>query len=360
MHYSKDAEEGQVRQALDAAAPGEKELSTLLSPAARPFIEAMAQRARTLTRRHIGRTIGLYAPLYLSSHCPGGCTYCGFASDRENERHSLSAKEAAHEMAAMSAMKLDEVLLLTGERTPKFDFHHLKPFIEMAARQFDLVGIEVFPMDEAEYRELAGAGCTSVTLYQETYDAAQYDRYHRWGPKKNYLNRIDAPARALSGGLRYVGMGALLGLSDPIYDMLALYRHARYLQKKYWKAGISISFPRIQPQRGDFQPDYMVDDTYLAQIIFAFRIVMPEVQLVLSTRESQAFRDGMAGVGVSKMSVASKTTVGGYSDDAGYEESQFQISDDRDVETFCEMLKSKDLEPVFKNWDTVYRDGAEY
>ena len=142
--------------------------------------------------------------------------------------------------------------------------------------------------------------------------------------------------------------------------MLALYRHARHLQKTYWKAGLSLSFPRIQPQRGDFHPDYVVDDTDLAQIIFAFRICLPQVHLVLSTREAPAFRDGMAGVGVSKMSAASKTTVGGYDPDTGYEEKQFQIADDRDVPTFCAMLRAKGLEPVFKNWDTVYREGAAY
>jgi len=360
LSCAQEVTEAQVLQAINAVAPAERELAVLLSPAARPHIEAMAQRAQALTRRHFGRTISLYAPLYLSSHCPGGCAYCGFASDRKNERHSLSAEDARREMKAMAAMGIDEILMLTGERTPKFEFVDLKPFVQMAAEYFDLVAIEVFPMEEHEYRQLAEVGCTSLTLYQETYDAQRYDIFHRWGPKKNYMNRILAPDRALAGGLRNAGLGALLGLSDPVYDMLALYRHARHLQKTYWKAGVSLSFPRIQPQVGDFNPDFLVDDAYLAQIIFAFRIVLPEVALALSTRENAAFRDGLAGVGISKMSVASKTTVGGYSPETGYEESQFEISDGRDVEAFCAMLRSKGLEPVFKNWDATYRDEAQY
>ena len=211
MRYAAEAGDDQVRQALAAANPSERELAVLLSPAARPHVEAMAQRAQALTRHHFGRTIGLYAPLYLSSHCPGGCAYCGFASDRPNTRHSLGPEAARREMEAMAAMGIDEILLLTGERTPEFDFDDLVPFVRMAADRFDLVGIEVFPMSQDEYHLLAEAGCTSITLYQETYDPERYDRYHRWGPKKDYLNRVDAPGRALAGGLRYAGLGALLG-----------------------------------------------------------------------------------------------------------------------------------------------------
>jgi 2-iminoacetate synthase len=187
---------------------------------------------------------------------------------------------------------------------------------------------------------------------------------HRWGPKKDFVQRLDAPSRALSGGLRFAGLGALLGLADPRYDMLALYRHVRHLQKTHWQAGLTVSFPRIRQEAGGFIPPHPVDEKMLAQIIFAFRICLPDVPLVLSTREGATFRDGMAGIGVNKMSIASKTTVGGYGDtgskglsrrSSAKAEKQFDVSDDRSLDEFCAMLRAKKLEPVFKNWDGVYR-----
>jgi 2-iminoacetate synthase len=343
-----------VQHALGAESPDEETLAALLSPAAADFLEPMAARAQALTRRHFGRTVQLYVPLYLSSWCSGGCAYCGFASDRNTDRHALEFAAVEKELAAIKAMGFEEVLLLTGERTPKADLDYLRECVRLAAQKFHNVAIEVFPMGEEEYRSLAEAGCTGVTLYQETYHPETYDRMHRWGPKKDFFQRLDAPSRALAGELRFAGLGALLGLSDPLYDMLALYRHARYLQKTFWQSGLTISFPRIRNEAGGFIPPHPVDEKLLAQIIFAFRICLPDVPLVLSTRESAAFRDGMAGIGVNKMSIASKTTVGGYGD-KGSEEGQFDVSDARNLDEFCAMLRSKDLEPVFKNWDGVYR-----
>jgi 2-iminoacetate synthase len=215
-------------------------------------------------------------------------------------------------------------------------------------------------MAEEEYRLLAQAGCTGVTLYQETYDPEAYKKMHRWGPKRHYAARLDAPERALRGGMRAIGIGALLGLADPRFDMLALYRHARHLLKTYWQASVSLSFPRIQSQLGGFEPPFPVDHRMLSQFIFAMRIVLPEIPLVLSTREPAFIRDGLAGMGISKMSVASKTTVGGYSDESAPSTEQFHINDGRDIPTFCAMLRDKNLEPVFKNWDATYREPASY
>jgi 2-iminoacetate synthase len=257
-------------------------------------------------------------------------------------------------------MHLDEVVLLTGERSPEADFDYLRRAVELAAAELDNVNIEVFPMREEEYRVLAESGCTGVTLYQETYDPAVYEKMHRWGPKRDYAARLDAPERALRGGMRAIGIGALLGLADPRADLIALYRHACYLRKIYWRASVSISFPRIRDQLGGFRPPHPVDDRLFARAIFAMRIVLPDIPLVLSTREPPALRDGLAGVGISKMSVASKTTVGGYSEDATPSTEQFEISDSRDIPAFCDMLRAKGLEPVFKNWDTAYRSPARY
>jgi 2-iminoacetate synthase len=213
-------------------------------------------------------------------------------------------------------------------------------------------------MEQEEYHELAELGCTGVTLYQETYDPERYDSLHRWGPKKDYAARLDAPARALGGGMRSMGVGALLGLSDPGYDMIALYRHVVQLRREFWKSGLAVSFPRIRPQAGGYEPAFPVDERMLAQIICAFRICLPDVPLVLSTREGRRFRDGMAGVGISKMSVASRTTVGGYGEHEAVDRGQFDVSDQRGVEEFCRMLHGKGLEPVFKNWDMAYREPA--
>ena len=344
----------EIQTALGAESPNEETLAALLSPAAADFLEPMAARAQALTRRHFGRTMQLYVPLYLSSYCPGGCAYCGFASDRKTERHKLSFDHVETELAALKKMGLEEILLLTGERTPQADFDYVLKCVELAAKHFHKVTIEMFPMSGNEYGQLADAGCTGVTLYQETYHPETYKEMHRWGPKSDFFQRLEAPSRALAGGLRFAGLGTLLGLSEPLFDLLALYRHVRHLQKTQWQAGLSVSFPRIQNEAGGFQAPHPVSEKQLAQIVFAFRICLPDVPLVLSTRESAPFRDGMAGLGVNKMSVASKTTVGGYGDE-GSEEGQFDVNDNRDVETFCNMLRSRNLEPVFKNWDAVYR-----
>ncbi len=349
-----------IERAIHAENPAERELALMLSPAAAGLLEPMARRAQAITRRHFGRTIKLYTPLYLSNFCSGGCRYCGIAADREAHRSALAPEQVRQEIEAIHAMRLEEVVLLTGERMPEADLPYLRECVAIAAGRIHNVNIEVFPMAGAEYRQLAEAGCTGVTLYQETYDPAVYEKMHRWGPKRDYLQRLEAPERALRGGMRNIGIGALLGLADPRFDMLALYRHARHLLKTCWRAGLSISFPRIQPQLGGFVPDHPVDERMLAQFVFAMRIVLPEVPLVLSTREPARVRDGLAGVGITKMSVASRTTVGGYADGSGESTEQFAISDDRDVPAFCAMLRARGLEPVFKNWDATYRDPARY
>jgi 2-iminoacetate synthase len=194
-------------------------------------------------------------------------------------------------------MGLEEVLLLTCERNAVANYEYVRDCVAQTASHFHSVTVEVFPMSEEEYHGLAAAGCTGMTLYQETYEPVQYERLHLWGPKRDYAWRLDAPARALAGGIRTTGLGALLGLSDPFLDILCLYRHASYLRQRFWKGGVSISFPRVRPQTGGYAPDFFMDEKFLAQIIFAFRICLPDVPLTLSTRESPRFRDGMAGVG---------------------------------------------------------------
>ncbi len=353
--YAKSATREQVRNAIYAENPGPRELAFLLSETAAEFIEEMAQRAQKITRRHFGRTIQMYVPLYLSSYCSGGCAYCGFASDRRAVRHALTFEEMESEMLALKALGFEEILMLTGERTNRADFEYVKKAVVLAAKHFHNVTVEVFPMEADEYKGLVEAGCTGVTMYQETFHPEQYERMHRWGPKSDYNGRIDAPDRMLSGGIRTIGLGVLLGLSDPIYDLLTLFIQVKHLQKKYWKSGIGISFPRLRPELGGFAAEFPVDEKKLAQFIFAFRIVLPDAAMSLSTRESAAFRNGMMGLGPTKMSANSKTTVGGYSDDVEYSEGQFDVNDERTAEQMCADLRTRGFEPVFKNWDMMYR-----
>lgn len=343
-----------VARALQCEEPDEATFMTLLRATPGRWLETLAQRARTLTRHHFGRTVQLYVPLYLSNYCSGGCAYCGFAADRQQQRRRLELSEIERELQALKRSGFEQVLLLTGERTPWADFDYLLAATRLAATMLHEVTIEAFPMSAAEYRTLAQAGCAGVTLYQECYDPAHYREFHRWGPKRDFTQRLEAPTRALSGGIPSVGMGTLLGLADPYHEALALYRHVSRLQKEYWRSAFSLSFPRLRPEVGGFEAHYQVSDTLLAQLIFTFRICLPETTLVLSTREEARLRDGLAGVGINRMSAGSLTTVGGYEGSAT-SEGQFEVSDVRSVEAFCAMLRERGLEPVFKNWDAAYR-----
>lgn len=339
--------------ALQCQEPGIREFASLLSPAAESLIEPMAQRARNLTRRHFGRTVSLYVPLYLSNYCPGGCVYCGFARDREQPRMRLERAEMSLEFDALKKKGFSDVLLLTGGRTPEADFDYVLDSVSLAVEKFHSVSIECFAMTTDEYRALAKAGCTGVTLYQETYDPDVYAELHS-GAKQDYGSRLQAPERILEAGIRNVGMGILCGLSDPVSDCLSLFKHVDELRSRFWQGGFTISFPRVCGQLGGYQAGYPVSDKFLARIIFAFRICFPDVPLVLSTREKPSFRDGMVGNGICRMSVASRTTVGGYSESAQETEGQFEVSDTRDVASFCGELKRQGFEPVFKSWDSIF------
>lgn len=344
-----------VARALASDSPDETTLRTLLQADPRRDLERLARRAQQLTRRRFGRTISLYAPLYLANFCGGGCAYCGFAADRQQPRRRLEQDDLARELAALKTMGFEQVLLLTGERSTEADFDYLQACVRAAAGVCHDVHVEAFPMSLEEYRLLSQAGCTGVTIYQETYDPDAYARWHRWGPKRDYANRRDTPSRVLAAGLPGVGVGALLGLADPVADALALYRHVRELQTRYWRAGVSVSFPRLRPEAGGFAPPHPVDDVRFLQLVCAFRICLPDTPLVLSTREPPALRDALAGVGINRMSVASRTSVGGYGTAAPDMVRQFAVSDERDVATFCAMLRRRGLDPVFKDWDAAYR-----
>ncbi|MCX6179048.1 MAG: 2-iminoacetate synthase ThiH [Chlorobiales bacterium] len=334
-------------------------LQAMLDSTSSSSLESLAAESKALTLRRFGHTMTLYAPLYLSNHCSSGCAYCGFASDRKTPRRRLEPPEIRSELSAMKKLGITDILLLTGERTSAAGFDYLQHSVEIAAREMQRVSVEAFPMSVNEYRALADSGCTAITIYQETYNRERYEALHRWGPKKNFIDRLETPARALEGGIKSVGLGVLLGLSDPVEDALSLYRHIRHLARTYWRAGLSVSFPRMRPQTGGYEPPFPVDDHFLARMIFAFRIALPDVELVLSTRESAAYRDGMAGLGITRMSIESRTTVGGYHDTETNEKGQFDVSDNRSISEFCTALRAKNLEPVFKNWEPAYNGPAD-
>lgn len=358
MEKARGAPPAEILRAIAVESPGPDEFAALLAPAAgSDLLERMARRAQRLTHRHFGKTISLYVPLYLSNYCSGGCAYCGFASDRAQPRRRLEKDEILAEMRALKASGFEDILILTGERCPEADFAYLMEAVEAGARVFHHVAVESFAMTGDEYAALERAGCAGVTLYQETYDPVLYEKLHRWGPKRDYAFRLETPARALDAGMRTVGLGVLLGLGDPIPDLIALYRHAAYLRHRFWRGGVAISFPRVCPSTGGYQPARAMGETLLARAIFAFRICLPDVPLVLSTRERPVFRDGIAGVGIVRMSVASRTTVGGYAGLGVTSGGQFDVRDTRGLDEFRAALRAKQLEPVFKNWDRVFQAG---
>jgi 2-iminoacetate synthase len=339
-----------VARALGVRKPDLEDLAALISPAATPFLEQMARQARTLTRKHFGKVIELYIPLYLSNYCVNGCIYCGFASDRQIERRRLTIDEIEKEALVLAQEGYDEILLLTGERCGSEDLAYLIEAIKLCRRYFNRVTVEAFPMEREEYQTLVDAGLFGVTVYQETYHKKLYESVHRWGKKQDYLYRFGTPERALQAGARGVGLGALLGLGEPRRDLICLAAHVRSLYHHYWDAHFSISFPRLRPEVGGFSSPHAITDREQAQFIYAFRILFPKFHLVLSTRESVAIRDNLAGVGISKMSVGSKTTVGGYHL-AQNDACQFEIADHRSREAFCAALAERGLMGVYKNWD---------
>lgn len=348
-----------ILSALNSKRPTHEDFSALISRPAAKYLEVMANKAHASTLKHFGRTISLYTPLYLSNYCSGGCAYCGYAADRKQRRHKLSKDEILREASALRKIGADDILLLTGEETPQADFNYLLESVKLISKYFHNISVESFAMTDEQYKKLADAGCTGITIYQETYDVKRYGKLHRWGPKKDFLFRLGAPERALEAGMRNVGIGVLLGLSDPQKDALRLFLHARYLQKKYWRGGVMVSFPRICNEAGSFKPEFEIDEKYLAQLIFAFRICMPDTPLVLSTRESAKFRDGMAGIGICRMSIASRTTVGGYSGKAlTGDTGQFEVNDSRSAKAFCSALRRKKLFPTFKNWDIAFQQKS--
>lgn len=342
---------GDVKRVLAKESITPEELLVLLSPAAAGCLEEMAVKAKDITLRHFGRAMILYAPLYLANYCVNNCLYCGFNVHNRLERRKLSIEEVAKESEAITQKSIKHILLLTGESRKHSSVEYMKECIKEAAKFFSSISIEVYPLEEDEYRELADNGCDGLTMYQEVYDEDVYKAMHPGGPKSNYRYRLDAPERGCKGGMRSVGLGALLGLGEWRTEAFYTAMHAYYLNKHYPDVEISVSLPRMRPHCGSFPVPHPVNDREFVQIMLAFRLFLPYAGITVSTRERPDFRDNLIGIGITRMSAGSVTEVGGYRNKKG--DGQFEISDDRSVEEIRQMLYSKGYQPVFKDWQCI-------
>jgi len=356
------------------------DFAQLISPVAGVLLEDMGRQSHALTKKRFGKVIRLFAPLYLSNECINNCKYCGFSRDNSILRVTLSLAEVRREAAELQRQGFRNVLLVAGEH-PKFVSNgYMAECVAAVRESAPSVSLEVGPMETAEYQPLVAAGADGLVVYQETYDRGVYDTMHTSGPKKNFDWRLETPERAYAAGFRRLGLGALYGLADWRYEALCVAAHADYLLRHCWKAQVTISLPRLRPCAGEFQPLTHMSDRELVQLLCAFRLMFPDVGLVLSTRESPKLRDGLFPLGVTLISAGSHTEPGGYTG-AGRETihqtvrgrivkrgasewagpaaegvnatGQFQIADDRTPEQVAEFLRQIGYEPVWKDWDAA-------
>lgn len=348
-----DFSAGQVQQALNKERLTPLDFAAILSPEAEPFLDAMAQKARGITRRYFGNSISLFTPLYISNYCENECVYCGFNCSNKIQRGRLSMDEIAEELQTISATGLKELLILTGESRTASGTEYIGEAVKLAARYFSTVGIEIYPLNSREYAYLHECGADFVSVYQETYNTGKYEQVHLRGPKRVFPYRFNAQERALLGGMRGVGIGALLGLDDFRRDAYGAGLHAYLLQQKYPHAEISFSVPRLRPyiNNGDNNPS-QVHERQLLQVMLAYRIFMPFAGITISTREKPKFRDNIIGLAATKISAGVSVGVGGHKQpEKG--DGQFEISDSRSVAQVHEMIAGRGLQPVYKDYVRV-------
>jgi 2-iminoacetate synthase len=344
---------GDAERALAAPRLELEGLLSLLSPAAAPLLEEMAQRAHRLTLQRFGRVVGMFAPLYLSNRCSNRCVYCGFNAGNAIARVTLTPDEAAAEGEAIRALGFRHVLLLTGEAPEIVTPAYLREVLARLRPLFASLGIEMFPMAAERYRELAEQGVDSLTLFQETYREQTYGLYHPAGRKSDYRWRLEGPERGGAAGLRRLGIGALLGLEDWRCEGFFMGLHARYLERRCWRSQVSLSFPRLRAAAGGYEPPFPVADRDLVQLLCALRLFLPDAGFILSTRETPALRDSLIPLGTTVMSAGSRTEPGGYARPGGAE-AQFTVSDPRSPGEVAAVLARLGYEPAWKDWDAAY------
>lgn len=322
----------------------------LISPAAQPYLEQMAQISHELTKKRFGKTIQMYAPLYLSNECQNICTYCGFSLDNKIKRKTLTESEITLEIEALKKAGFDHVLLVTGEANYTVNIDYFLKSVAQIKNDFSTISVEVQPLSTEEYKQLHEAGVYSVLVYQETYHQEVYKKYHTKGKKSNFDFRLETPDRVGTAGIHKIGLGVLLGLEDWRTDSFFNALHLDYLQKTYWQTKYTVSFPRLRPAEGVIEPNFIMDDKDLAQLICAYRLWNEDLEISLSTRENEKFRNNIIPLGITTMSAGSKTNPGGYVVDPQSLE-QFEISDERSASEIATLISSRGYEPVWKDWD---------
>ena len=335
-----------------------EDLQALLSPAAEPFLERMAERARLETSKHFGNTVYLFTPLYIANYCENYCVYCGFNCYNHISRMKLDAAQIEHEMQVIAGSGMEEILILTGESRAKSDVEYIGEACKLARKFFRLVGLEVYPMNVDEYRYLHECGADYVTVFQETYDTDKYETLHLLGHKRVWPYRFDAQERALLGGMRGVAFSALLGLSDFRRDALATALHAYFLQRKYPQAEISLSCPRLRPIiNNDKINPQDVHEKQLCQILCAYRIFLPYVGITVSSRESARFRNGIVRIAATKISAGVSTGIGDHESKYSGKEAetpqgdeQFEIDDSRSLSAMYDDMAGEGLQPVLNDY----------
>jgi 2-iminoacetate synthase len=341
-----------------------------LDPLTTPELENLAIQSQRLTRRFFGRTMRLFAPLYVSNECINNCQYCGFSRDNPIFRLTLSVEEVEKEALYLAQLGFRNILLVSGEH-PKFVSNgYLREVVERLTRTIPSISLEISPLEIEDYRPLVAAGAEGLVVYQETYNRDIYAELHTAGPKRDFDWRLECPERAYAAGFRRLGIAALFGLADWRTEAIALAEHVEFLLKKCWRTQLTVSIPRLRPAAGEFQPRHSLSDREMVQLMCALRVTFPQVGIVLSTREPAHFRDALMPLGVTMMSAGSRTEPGGYTGQgtqnlhvtikgrqtqshcpATKAEAQFSIDDDRTPEEVSQALRQRGLEPVWKDWD---------
>lgn len=345
-----------VERALSREERTPQDLCALLSPRAERYFEPMAREAQRLTRRHFGRTIGMYVPLYVSNICGADCTYCGYSvrSGNKAKRRTLTHAELHTECESLAAQGFQSVLLLTGEARRAVPPSYIADSVRIAREYFPSVAAEVYSLDQPDYEKLVRRGLDGVTIYMETYDRDTYAQVHLLGEKKDYEYRLDAITRAGRAGVRRLSIGALLGLYDWQVDGFWTALHARHVQKSCWQSAVSISFPRLQHVPRRFHIPRLVSERQLVQLMLALRLYLPEAGFNLSTRERPELRDRLIPLGVTMMSAGSSTRPGGYTLYGEETLEQFEIEDHRSVAQVAEAIRRAGYEPVWKDFDYAF------
>lgn len=340
-----------VLRAIESDSCSPEDFKALLSPAAEPFLEQIARKARKETRKHFGNSAYFFTPIYISNYCENYCIYCGFNCHNKIKRAKLSMKEIHEEMKAIADTGLEEILILTGESRKASDVKYIGEACKIARKYFKNIGIEVYPMNSDEYRYLHECGADYVTVFQETYNSDNYETLHLAGHKRIFPYRFNAQERALMGGMRGVAFAALLGLDDFRKDALGTGMHAYLIQRKYPWAEISISCPRLRPiiNNASINPKD-VHEKQLLQIMCAYRIFLPFAGMTISTRERAEFRDNVVGLAATKISAGVSTGIGSHSESEDKGDAQFEIADTRGLDEIYESLKKRGIQPVMNDY----------